>query len=122
MKELQADQIVSLHRERMAREGGDGRVISEATLLQAVFRANLIGEPVSRAATVFYLLVAYPAFREGNGATAREIAHLTLTEEDFGIDPADRPLLDQLGNAIVDFSAEPEDVEAWFATHAKKCS
>lgn len=122
VNDLTADRIIAVHADIIARNGGDGRIASEANLLQVVFQANLIGMVVSRAAYVFFALVAYPVFREGNAKTAEDIALLILAEESYGIGADDQDSLGRLAEGILAFTAEPEDVEAWFAIHAKRSS
>ncbi len=122
MKDLQADEIIALHRARAGREGFDSRVISEANLLQLVFLANRIEEVVPRAAFTFFTLVAYPVFREGNETTAMELSLAVLDGEQYGIDPADTGDLAILAAKITAFAAEPEDAGAWFAAHARRRS
>ena len=65
MQDLAVDQIIALHGEIIARDGGDGRLLSEGNLHQLVFRANLIPEPVPRAAFTFYCSYRIPGIPGG---------------------------------------------------------
>lgn len=120
MQDLAVDRIIFLHRAIIERNGGDGRLLSEGNLHQLVFRANLIPGPIPRAAFAFYSLIAYPAFREGNEQTARELADHILDDGGLYIDPDDDEILTRLGEGIIAFTVEPEDTEAWFRAHVKK--
>jgi len=66
MQDLTLETIIAIHDGILAKDGGDSRVLSEGNLLQLVFRANLTGDPLKRAALVFYSLCAFPVFRTGN--------------------------------------------------------
>jgi hypothetical protein len=120
MQDLQTDQIIALHSAIIARDGGDNRIISEGNLHQLVFQANLIPETIQRAAAVFYSLVAYPAFREGNIRTAQELAARILAEGGYCIDVGDNPAIRHLADGILAFTTEPEDIGAWYLAHARK--
>ncbi len=122
MQDLSIDQIIATHRRIIARDGGDGRLLSEGNLHQLTFRANLISSPVPRAAFAFYSLIAYPAFREGNEKTARNIAAGILKDRGYCMDPTNKEALVRLGEDILGFTAELEDAEAWYRSHAKKRS
>jgi prophage maintenance system killer protein len=120
MQDLLVDQIITLHKIIITRDGGDGRLLSEGNLHQLVFRANLIPGTLPRAAFVFYSLVAYPAFREGNKRTARELAGRILADEGYRIGQADETQICQLAEGILAFTKELQDIEAWLADHAHK--
>lgn len=120
MQDLAVDQIITLHSAIIARDGGDGRLLSEGNLHQFVFRANLIPDPVQRAAFVFYALIAYPSFRDGNEAVARELAARILEGGGYHGDLDDNNGLARLGEGILAFTVESEDAEAWFQAHARK--
>jgi prophage maintenance system killer protein len=120
MQDLTVDEIIASHDRTIAREGGDSRVLSEANLLQVVFQANLVADPVVRAATVLFSLVAYPSFREGNEKTAMDIALQVLAAGGWEIDPADTASLEELSRAVTSFEADVPEVEAWFVSHARK--
>lgn len=120
MQDLSVDQIIALHAAIIARDGGDGRIISEANLHELVFRANLTLNPVDRAALAFWSLVAYPAFREGNCRTARDLAIAILAQEGYHIAGEDAAGLEHLARGIDTFVAEPEDITAWLLAHARK--
>ncbi len=120
MQDLSVDQVIALHAAIIARDGGDGRIISEANLHELVFRANLTPDPVDRAALVLWSLVAYPAFREGNCRTAEKLAIGILAQEGYRIPGGDRAGLGDLARGIDTFVVEPEDITAWLTTHAKK--
>ena len=66
MDELTVESIIALHTGIMDRDGGDARLLSEASLYQMVFQANLTDAVFRRAACVLYWLCSYPVFREGN--------------------------------------------------------
>jgi hypothetical protein len=118
MQDLAVDQIITLHTAIIARDGGDGRLLSEGNLHQFIFRANLIPDPVQRAAFAFFALIAYPAFREGNEDVARELAARILAGVGYRWDPDTREDLALLAEGILTFTVELEDTEAWFRTHA----
>jgi hypothetical protein len=122
MQDLAVDPVITLHGAIIARDGGDGRHLSEGNLHQLVFRANLIPEPIPRAAFVFYALIAYPAFREGNEAVARELAAQILEGGGYRWDTDDNGELAMLGEGILAFTVELEDAGAWFQAHARKQS
>lgn len=119
MQELTVEEIVALHAGIIARDGGDNRIISEANLHQLVFRANLIGDPLPRAALVLYSLVAYPAFREGNERAALALATRILANEGYTISAKDAADFGRLAEGVRAFTAEPEEIEAWLTVHAK---
>jgi prophage maintenance system killer protein len=112
MNELTADQILFVHAGIMAQDGGDARVLSEATLHEMVFRANLVQDARSRAAFVLFSLCAYPAFREGNKRTAKRVVKSVLEEEGYLL-ADDDPRLTELLQGIVMFRVEQEDIEAY---------
>jgi hypothetical protein len=120
MQDLSVDRIIATHGRIIARDGGDGRLLSEGNLHQLTFRANLIPSEVPRAAFAFYSLIAYPAFREGNEKTAQELAAGILIDGGYSIDPTDEEALVRLGKDILGFTAELEDAEAWYRSHTKK--
>ena len=120
MNDLQPERIIAIHHELVAPAGGDLRIISEANLYQLVFQANLVGDTISRAAFVFYTLIAYPAFREGNRVTAAKLAERILAEDNYSMDPADREEFSRLEAGINAVTAEPEDIEAWFRAHERQ--
>lgn len=122
MQDLAVDQIIALHDAIIARDGGDGRLLFEGNLHQLTFRANMIPDPTERAAQVFYTLIAYPAFREGNDTVARELAARILREDGYCWNQDDNGELARLGEGILAFTVEPEAVEAWFRAHAGKQS
>jgi hypothetical protein len=119
MQDLAVDQIITLHSAIIARDGVDGRLLSEGNLHQLVFRANLIPDPVQRAAFAFYALIAYPAFREGNEAVARELAARILAGRGYRWNPDDNGDLALLAEGILAFTVELEDAGEWFRTHAR---
>jgi hypothetical protein len=120
MQDLAVDQIINLHDAIIARDGGDGRLLSEGNLHQLVFRANLIPDPVQCAAFAFYSLIAYPAFLEGNETLALEIASRIIMEGGYRWDPVDDGALGQIAEGITAFFVELEDTSAWFQAHARK--
>ncbi len=120
MQDLTVDGIVALHAAIIARDGGDSRIISEANLLQMVFRANLITDPLSRAALILYSLAAFPAFREGNRRIGQELAFRVLAEGGNTIPEKHAAELGRLADGVAAFTVGPEDIEAWLAAHANK--
>jgi len=120
MEDLTVEQVEKIHTRITAEEKGDSRVLSEANLLQMVFRANLIPGCVPRAAFIFYSLCAYPAFREGNERTALELTTQILGTGGYEIDPAGQMQLEQLSEGILDFTIDLPDIEVWLADHARK--
>lgn len=72
------DEIIGLHATLLANDGEDLRIISEGNLHQLVFRINAQEDLVDKAATAFWSLCAYPAFREGNRRTACHLAEIIL--------------------------------------------
>ena len=120
MQDLTVDRIIAVHAAVIARDGGDNRIISEANLHELVFRANLLPDPIPRAALTLFSLVAYPAFREGNERIAQELAVRILEEGGYGVSIGNRGELSRLAEGVTAFTVEPEDIEAWFAAHARK--
>ena len=117
MHDLTVEQVLAIHTGIMARDGGDARVLSEGNLHQMVFQANLLTEPVVRAASAMYFLCAYPTFRDGNKRTAHAVADLILAEEGL-ILPADDPHGFALMQGVMDFSVETEQIEHYLRTAA----
>ena len=117
MHDLTVEQVLAIHAGIMARDGGDARVLSEGNLHQMVFQANLLPEPVVRAATAMYFLCAYPAFRDGNKRTAHAVAGMILEEEGLTL-PADDPGGITLMQGVMDFTVEAEDIEQYIRTVA----
>lgn len=120
MEDLTVEQVEVIHTRIMAEEKSDSRVLSEANLLQMVFRANLIPGCVPRAAFIFYSLCAYPAFREGNERTAHELTAQVLGTGGYDIDPASQMQLERLSEGILAFTTDLSDIEVWLADHARK--
>ena len=118
--ELSVDQIITLHRGIIARDGGDNRIISEANLLQLVFRANSEEDPLRKAALILYSLVAYPSFREGNTGTGIALAGIVLKEHGYSLGPDAGEELVQLAAGVAAFDADLPDIETWFDSHARK--
>jgi prophage maintenance system killer protein len=120
MKDLVVDQIIAVHASVIARDGGDNRLLSEGNLHQLVFRANLISDTIPRAAFVLYSLVAYPAFREGNKRAAQELTIRILAEDGYTMDSADETQICRLGEGILAFTTELQDIEDWLKSHTRK--
>ena len=110
MQDLTLERVASIHRKVLADTQADLRIVSEGNLHQLVFRANLTDDPFSRAATVFWSLCAYPAFREGNRRTAHRIAEGILVSGGYR---AELPCgeIRALAQGIEAFTTEIEDVE-----------
>jgi len=119
MEEITMETILGIHSRVLARDGGDPRIVSEGNIHQMVFQANLKSDPVTRAASVFWSLCAYPAFREGNRRTAYLLAELILSMEGSQVSlPCDE--ISALAQGIDMFTVEIEDVEQVLQLHAKK--
>ncbi len=122
LDKLTVEQIIAFHDQVMKADGGDDRLLSEATLHQMVFLANRIDDSYQRAALVFYSLIAYPAFREGNSLTARLVAEMILNNGGCSIIKESEEGIADLVQGITSFTLEMEDIEAWLHSHAKKVS
>ncbi|MFA4861750.1 Fic family protein [Methanoregula sp.] len=118
MHDLTVEQLLAIHAGIMTRDGGDARVLSEGNLHQMVFQANLLTEPLARAASAMYFLCAYPAFREGNKRTAQAVAGVILAEEGLAL-PTDDPRGIALLQGVMDFTVETEDIEHYIRTVAE---
>ena len=117
MQEITLETITGIHAGIMAKDGGDRRIISEGNLHQMVFHANLAEDPVSRAASLFYTICAFPAFREGNRRTACCLAETLLcTENRQGKLPCEE--VRALIRGIDTFTVEIEDVEQFLLRYA----
>jgi prophage maintenance system killer protein len=119
MEDLTVDLVKAIHTRIMAEERGDFRLISEANLQQMVFHANLIPDCVPRAAFVFYSLCAYPAFREGNSATALAATEQVLATGGYRI-TGKRDGVMVLAEGILAFTTEPEEIEQWLNNNVEK--
>lgn len=112
MRDLTVDEVLTIHRDLMVEEHGDTRVISEASLLQLVFHANLIPGVLQRASFVFYSLCAFPPFREGNERVARVMIERILGGECRQITGSTENLA-ALARGILEYTVEPEEIERW---------
>lgn len=119
MEDLTVGQVEVIHNRIMGEEKGDSRVLSEANLLQMVFRANLIPECVPRAAFIFYSLCAYPAFRGGNAGTALAVTEWVLASGGYRI-PEEKTEIIALAEGILAFTTEPEEVEQWLRNNTRE--
>ena len=119
MDDLTVDQVIAFHKQVMKTDGGDDRLLSEASLHQMVFSANRIEGVYQRAALVFFSLVAYPAFREGNNSTARLVAEMILNHNGCTLKEGDSDMI-SLAQEILSFTLEQADIEEWFRSHSKK--
>jgi prophage maintenance system killer protein len=119
MEEITVARIREVHDRIVIAENGDSRILSEANLHMLVFRANLITDPVPRAAFILYALCAYPAFREGNTETALELAGEVLASEGFRFSGRRTEML-ALADGILSWTTEPEDIEAWLSCNFEK--
>ncbi|MFA6332217.1 MAG: hypothetical protein WCX22_04635 [Methanoregula sp.] len=119
MQEITVETIIGMHDRILAEDGGDDRIICEGILNEVVFQANLREEGIPRAATVFWSLCAYPAFREGNRRTAYRLAEAILST---GHSPVSLPCdeLRALVQGIAAYTVEIEDVERVLERHAKQ--
>lgn len=120
MQDIAVDRIIAIHATIMTRDGGDRRIISEANLHQLIFRANLIPDPIARAALALYSLSAYPVFREGNIRTAQKLAVDILADGGYTLDPDDTQPLRRLAEGVAAFTVEPDEIGSWLAAHAQK--
>ena len=121
MDDLTVEQVMALHSRVIRIDGGDNRLLSEASLHQMVFLANRIEDVLKRAALVFFTLVAYPAFREGNSRTARFVAEMILSENGYTLEECDDGMTG-LVQGIELFTFEQPDVENWLRSHVKMTS
>jgi|WetSurMetagenome_2_1015567.scaffolds.fasta_scaffold1016743_2 hypothetical protein len=119
MEDLTVGQVIAIHDRIVADQVADPRILSEGSLFQLVFQANLIPEVVPKAAFIFYYLCAFPAFRDGNRETALAAAQDALASCG-GVIPGDLSGLMALADGIHAYTTEPEDVEAWFALNVRK--
>jgi prophage maintenance system killer protein len=116
MEDLTVGQVEAIHKGIMAEETGDCRVLSEATLHQLVFRANLIPECIPRAAFIFYSLCAYPAFREENTGTALAVMEQALATGGYRL-TGEKAMIMALAEGILAFKTEPEEIEQWLGNN-----
>jgi prophage maintenance system killer protein len=119
MDDLTFEQVEVIHNRVIEEEKGDSRVLSEANLLQMVFRANLIPECVPRAAFIFYSLCAYPAFRGGNAGTALAVTEWMLASGGYRI-TGEKTGIVALAEGILAFTTEPEEVEQWLRNNTRE--
>jgi len=117
MEEFTVSTIIGMHNRILAHDGGDDLIICEGILNEVVFQANLQNDPVSRAATVFWSLCAYPAFREGNKRTAYRLAETILSTDSPVSLPCEEVRALVLG--IAAYTVEIEDVERVLERHVK---
>ena len=118
MDDLTVEQVMAFHTQVMKTDGGDDRLLSEANLYQMVFLANRIDDMYKRAALVFFSLVAYPAFREGNSRTARLVAERILSDNGYTLEDGDDGMT-ALVQGIALFTVEQADVVEWLRSHAQ---
>jgi len=116
MKDLTVDQVLGVHDRILSERLHDHRITSEAALHQMVFQANLVPECIPRAALVFYLVCAYPPFREGNEETAAALSLDILLSGGFHL-TVDPDGLEHLAGGIRDFTTDEKDVECWLREH-----
>jgi death-on-curing family protein len=119
MDDLTVEQVIAFHRQVIGTYGGDNRLLSEAGLHQMVFSANRIDNVPRRAALALFTLVAYPAFREGNGRTARGVAEMILSSNGYTIEDRDDEMT-ALVEGIALFTVEQADIEEWLCSHSVK--
>lgn len=121
MNDLTAEQVITFHEQVIKIDGGDDRLLSEASLHQMIFSANGIDDVHQRAALTFFTLVAYPAFREGNSRTAQRVAETILNDNGYMLDEVDDEMTG-LAQGITLFTVEQVDIEEWLRSHYKKRS
>jgi hypothetical protein len=118
MEDLTVGQVDAIHNRIMMANKGDCRILSEATLFQLVFRANLIPECLPRAVFIFYSLCAYPAFREGNIGTALAVTEQVLASGGYRI-TGEKAGIIALAEGICAFTTEPEEIEQWLGNNTQ---
>jgi prophage maintenance system killer protein len=119
MDDLTPEQVNAFHEQVIKANGGDGRLLSEASLHQMVFSANRIDDVHKRAALAFFILVAYPAFREGNNHTAQRVADMILNDNGYTLDEGEYEMA-YLVQGVALFTVEQADIEEWLRSHYKK--
>ena len=119
MNNLTVDQIFEVHQSIMERSDGDQRLLSEANLHQMVFRVNGIHDPLRKAATAVFLLVAYPPFLDGNKRTAKEILEIILAQNGYNL-LYDDDSIRNLIQGVVTFTVEEDDIERWLLNRTRK--
>ncbi len=121
MREITVETIMEMHNSILARDGGDDCIICEGILNEVVFQANLRKDRIQQAATVFWSLCAYPAFREGNKRTAYRLAEAILSSDNS---PVSLPCEEMraLVQGITAYTVEIEDVERVLEQHAEKAA
>jgi prophage maintenance system killer protein len=117
MPDLSLEFIVRLHDKELSRGPADLRIISEGNLHQLVFQANLTEDPFARAASAFWSLCAYPAFREGNRRTAYALAEEILGSAGCRMELPCTGIREMI-QGIDAFMVETEDVERAFRNSA----
>jgi prophage maintenance system killer protein len=118
MDDLTVEQVIAFHKQVIGIDGGDDRLFSEASLHQMVFLANRMDDVHTRAALALYSLVAYPAFRDGNGRTAQLVAEMILFNNGYTLEGGDDDMT-ALVHGIELFTVEQADVEEWLRSHAQ---
>jgi len=119
MQDLTLETIIAIHDMILVKDGGDNRIICEGLLNEVVFQANLREDRIQRAATVFWSLCAYPAFREGNKRTGYRLAEAILSTDDSPVSlPCDE--IRTLVQGINSFTVEIEDVEQFLHRQSRK--
>ena len=121
MDDLTVEQVIAFHKQVIGIDGGDDRLFSEASLHQMVFLANRMDDVHTRAALALYSLVAYPAFRDGNGRTAQLVAEMILFNNGYKLEDDDDEMTG-LVHGIASFTVEQADVEEWLRSRYKKTS
>ena len=117
MDEFTVSTIIWIHDAILAQDGGDDCIICEGILNEVVFQANLRKDRIQQAATVFWSLCAYPAFREGNKRTAYRLAEAILSSDDHPVSlPCEE--MQALVRGITAYTVEIEDVERVLERHA----
>jgi len=121
MDYLTVEQVLAFHEQVMKTDGGDDRLLSEASLHQIVFLANRIESVHQRVALAFFSLCAYPVFRDGNSRTARLVAEMVLNANGYVLEEGDNEMTN-LVQGIASFTVEQADVEEWLHSPSKKTS
>ena len=119
MEELTAALVTAIHDRIVTDQKSDPRILSEASLHQMVFQAELVPGSIPRAAFVFYSLCAFPPFREANAETAITLAEEILASGGYSLQGELSGIM-AIADGIRAFTTEPEDVEEWFRAHTRK--
>jgi death-on-curing protein len=116
MSDLTVEKIIEIHDEVIARFGGAGGVLSEATLHYMVFRANRIQDTFKRAATILHAIGSQHPFIDGNKRTALIVAENVLGQQGHFI-ADDEDTVVEFMLAVASYRYEPDEIEQWLREH-----